>query len=68
MQYISFLSFLKLVGDGPTDRRTDIVTYIAAIAAKNEEIPIFEIRDKRCFAISSFIIGYVKINWAQTLI
>ena len=27
---------LKLVVDGPTDRPTDIVTYRAAIAAKNQ--------------------------------
>ena len=32
--YVLYSMLLKLVTDGPTDRRTDIVTYRAAIAAK----------------------------------
>ena len=45
MSLTNLLATLKLVGDGPTnqptDRPTDIVTYRAAIAAKNWFRPIF---------------------------
>ena len=36
VQFLTFELLLKLVGDHPTDRRTDIATYRAAITAKNE--------------------------------
>ena len=38
MHYILCKVILKLVTDGPTDRRTDIARYRAAIAAKNLKI------------------------------